>query len=337
MMLDKLLAMMNAQVLPQMILAAMKFNTFDLIAAGVNSVEEIASLSNGNSHILRRLFRALAAYDILTDQGNGKFDLTEIGAVLCSGRRSDGLKALPSYFELILRSWSGLDEVVRTGQPGVRSVAGMDWFQYLEQDSRLAQIFNLRMAEETSEVAKFLLQDCAFEQNELFVDVGGGVGGFVGEILLRHSSVRAVLFDTPTGISGADSYLTKFGVRNRCEIVAGDFFRAVPSGARTYVLKSILHDWDDERAVAILRCCRQAMNPGSRLVVIEPILPMRATSTQTDCLKFMSDLQMMALTGGRERTEDEIRSMLQEAGFGLIRVISASDPSIFSLTICAPV
>ncbi len=159
------------------------------------------------------------------------------------------------------------------------------------------------------------------------VDVGGGNGALIAQVLTAHPALRATLFDLEAGLEGADAYLRGRGVRGRCDLAVGSFFEAIPEGADTYLLKYILHDWDNGRAAEILAVCRRAMRPGARLIVIDHVLPARAVNAPRESRVLTIDMQMHVLFGSRERTEAELRSMLTEAGFEVVEVVPTAPPS----------
>jgi hypothetical protein len=163
------------------------------------------------------------------------------------------------------------------------------------------------------------------------VDVGGGHGALIAAILKAHPEMNGILFDLPAVIDGARRMREAEAGSDRCDLVAGDFFEAVPEGGDAYILKWILHDWDDERAGRILKNCRQAMTEQGRLLVMEVVLPDRMTPGTHGCAL---DVHMLVLTGGRERTEGEYRALLAAAGFQLARIIPTEAHSIFGAAMC---
>jgi hypothetical protein len=158
------------------------------------------------------------------------------------------------------------------------------------------------------------------------VDVGGGNGGLIASVLAAHPGLRGVLFDLESGLAGADELLRRRGVADRCTTVAGDFFESVPAGGDIYLLRLVLHDWDDEHAARILNTLRRAMSPGSRLVVIDHLLPARADTSPASRAALIIDMSMYVLFGARERTERDMRGMLDAAGFRVERIAITVPP-----------
>jgi orsellinic acid C2-O-methyltransferase len=155
--------------------------------------------------------------------------------------------------------------------------------------------------------------------------------------LPRPSGLRGVVFDTPSGVAEARRHLEAAGVADRCEIIEGDFFESVPAGADAYIMKSIIHDWDDTRSVTILRHCRRAMTDHGVLLILERVLPSRVEATAAHRQVLMGDLNMLAMAGGRERTAEEYQALLASAALTLRAIIPAGAPANFSVIEAAPV
>ena len=209
------------------------------------------------------------------------------------------------------RAWGGLREGVMTGRTAFDEIHGMPVFDYYARNPEAASAFNDAMTAGSAVVEAAVLDAFDFAPYRRIVDVGGGHGGFLAAILRASPGAEGVLFDAPQVVSGAGDRLEAEGVSTRCEVVGGDFFDSVPDGGDLYVLKWIVHDWDDERSLAILRNCRRAVADGGRLLLVEAVL------TEGDGSAFgpFADLNMMVMTGGKERTGDEFRALLASAGF----------------------
>jgi hypothetical protein len=191
----------------------------------------------------------------------------------------------------------------------------MSLFPYLAQHPEAAAAFNAGLAAAPEHEAIATAYD--FSTIRTLVDVGGGHGTLIAAVLRAHPTLQGILFDQPSVVAGAPALLEAAGVAQRCRVMGGDFFAAIPAGGDAYILSSIIHDWDDDRAVAILANCRRAMDNSGRLLVVEPVVP---PGNDFSLSKF-SDLNMLAVTGGRERTEEEYRALYAAAGFRLTRVI----------------
>lgn len=179
----------------------------------------------------------------------------------------------------------------------------------------MSRIFNDAMAADTEAVADALAADYDFSKFRTVVDVGGGNGTLISAVLAATPGLSGIVFDTATGVKNAAAAVAAAGVADRCEIVVGDFFEAVPAGGDAYLMKSVIHDWDAERGTEILRNCRRAMSADARVLLVEMMLP--GGPEPADPISAWSDLHMMVTTGGRERTEAEFRHLLEAGGFTL--------------------
>jgi hypothetical protein len=275
-----------------------------------------------------RLMRALATVGLLAQGDGGGYALTPLGRLL----RADDPDSVRHGVLLTLgpaawRSWGALAECVRTGDTAAKLLDGHDdpfaaFDSPEEQDG-----FNRAMAEGTRRAAEAVVAAYDFAGVERIVDVGGGYGALLPPVLAVHPGATGVVFDLVRCAAGAAETFARAGLAGRAEFVAGDFFAdPVPPGADTYVLKSVIHDWDDDRALAILRNCRAAAGERARLLVVETVLPDRVGTAAAHRLLAASDLTMLVATGGRERTEAEYRALLGAAGFRVTRIVPTAAP-----------
>jgi orsellinic acid C2-O-methyltransferase len=314
--LDLAFGYMPAQILA----TAARLGLADHLAAGIRTSEELAAATGAHQPSLYRLLRAMACLGLVTEDSPGTFSLAPAGVPL----RSDvpeSMRALVMLFcgAEVWRAWGELEYSVRTGHTGWQKATGMTPFEFMAQHPELAATFNAAMADHTRSVAPAIVAGYDFGRFETVVDVGGGDGTLLAAILVAAPGVRGMLFDLPSGADTAPKILADAGVADRCEIVTGDFFASVPPGADCYLLKSVIHDWDDEQATAILRNCRAALPEHGRLLVVEPVLP--ASVDPSVRAAVMSDLNMLVNTGGRERTEPEFRALFAAAGLDLTDVL----------------
>jgi hypothetical protein len=207
-----------------------------------------------------------------------------------------------------------------TGDAAFDTVFGMSAWEHRERHPELNECMNRTMADDHSRARGAIAEAYDFSTCRVIVDVGGGHGGLLAEILARYPQPRGLLFDQPHVISGAPSLLARAGVVERCEIVGGSFFDRVPAGGDLYLLQRVLHDWSDRHCQSVLRNCRAAMRGGSTLLVIENLLPDHGPPPAN---LVMLDLHMMAMLGGKERTHGEYRALLESNGFELVRSLSA--------------
>ncbi|KRR20843.1 hypothetical protein CQ14_26470 [Bradyrhizobium lablabi] len=295
----------------------------DLLATEAKTADTLARETNTASMPLRRLLRALASMGLVEEVEPGGFALTAAGSQL----RSDvpgSMRNVALMFggERAWRSWGELVHCVRTGESGTRRVYGVGTFEYLAANPAQAAIFNGAMAENTRRVTELLVSAYDFSQFRRIVDVGGGDGTLMVAILAANAAVRGMVFDLPSGLAQAPQKLADAGVSARCETIAGDFFHSVPEAIDGYILKYVIHDWDDEQSVAILSNCREAMHRTSKIVLIERIMPERMEATPIHQRIALADMNMLAMPGGQERTEREYRNLFAAAGLVLERTIA---------------
>ncbi|WP_051580034.1 methyltransferase [Pseudonocardia acaciae] len=313
---------MHAQVLHTLT----RLGVADRLADGPATARQLASGTGTQPAALYRLLRAGAALGLFALDGE-RFELTEGGRLLCADAPGS-IRNLVLLFggDAVWRSWGRLEYSVRTGQTAFEQVTGLPTFEYLAAHPDEEAVFNAAMAEHTREVAPAIAARCPLDGRGRVADLGGGNGALLAGLLTANPGVRGVLHDTASGLRDAERVLTEAGVRDRCEIVTGDFFDSVPEGCDAYVLKSVIHDWDDEAATRILRRCREAMAPGAVLYVAEPVVPDDPTRLADAAGTLMSDLNMLVCAGGRERTEGEFRSLLARAGLRLDGVARCDPP-----------
>ena len=312
----------------KVVYAAAELRVADLLAEGVQTSEELAERTGTHGPSLRRLVRALAGMGVLTQTGAERFQLVPARPTAPRRRARLGPRAGADA------PWTGiLAELgragcpsVRTGETGWERAHGMPLYQLYERLPEQSATFNAAMAQQTRAVAPAIIAAYDFSRFGTVVDVGGGDGTFLAELLHAHPDLHGVLFDLPAGLAGAAGTLTAAGVADRCQVVPGDFFASVPGGADAYAMKQILHNWDDERAIAVLRNCREAMAPTARLVVLERVLPELVSVDDRQSEALLLDIQMLVVAGGRERTEQEFRSLLDAAGFTLTALTEPLPP-----------
>ncbi|MGA3043571.1 MAG: methyltransferase [Bryobacteraceae bacterium] len=310
----------------QAIYVAAKLRIPDLLASGPKTVEELASDCGAHAPALERLLRALATLEMFAPAPDGRFHNTPLTEMLCSDhpqRLRDGALLLPAPF--LWRPLGDLYESVRTGEPAFQRVFGQRFFEYLATHPGDAAVFNAAMTQGIAWSTPALLAAYDFSRFERLVDVGGGEGALLRDILAATPRLRGLLFDLPAVVAGAGGILAG-EIAARCEIVGGDFFDSVPEGADAYLLKGVIHDWPDDDAARILRNTRRAIPAGGTLLVVEPIDSGARPAG-------LSDLLMLAI-GGRDRSETEFRALLAAAGFELTRLIPTEASSVIE---CHPV
>jgi orsellinic acid C2-O-methyltransferase len=245
--------------------------------------------------------------------------LTSMGRLLLEGDAGVRERAM-LVGEEYLPAWQDLRYSVITGKPAFENGFGITAWEHRRQHPELNECMNRTMADDHRRSGHSISAAYDFSECRLVVDVGGGQGALIAEILMHCPHTDGLVFDQPHVVEGAGGILSAAGVQDRCRVVAGSFFESVPAGGDTYILQHILHDWNDERCEAVLRNCRAAMSAASSLLVIENIMPDDADPVER---LVMLDLHMMVMLGGRERTRSEFRAMLRRAGLELVRSVSA--------------
>jgi O-methyltransferase domain/Dimerisation domain len=314
---------------------AAKLGIADLLKDGAKSAEELAQLTDTHAPSLYRVMRGLVSAGIFDQDEQGRFTLTPIGATL----RSDvpnSLRALAiiNLGEERYHAWGDLMLSVRTGEIAFNKVFGMGLWEYYQEHPDQAKIFDDSMANLIAAHNAAVLASYPFSAIDTLVDVGGGNGSFIVSALKANPLMKGLLFDLPHVAEQAQKRIADAGLSERCAVIGGDIISAVPEGGTLYLLSKIIHDWDDDRAIAILKSCQRAMRDKAKLLLVEIILPARVEQSSALQRAFMLDVHMMATTGGRERTEAEYRRLLKAAGFEVIRIIPTR--SELAVIECAP-
>jgi hypothetical protein len=302
----------------QAISVATELGIADLLSSGPRSVEDLASATGAHAPSLYRVLRLLASEGVFAETDDGRFDLTPMAEALrCDVPGSLRPAVLFNTGDTLWRSWGQLSHAVRTGQPAFDHVHGMGFFEYHRRHPEEWRLFDQLMATQTAPVARAVAAAYDFSRARAVVDVGGGNGTLVMGLLEAHPHLRGIAFDQPEVAARAEQTINAAGLASRCQAVGGDFFAAVPAGGDAYLLKYILHDWDDERCVAILRACHRAMPADGRLLVIEFLIPPGNAPSYAKS----QDVNMLTNLGGRERTEAEYGALFAAAGFALTKAI----------------
>ncbi len=304
--------------------AAAQLGVADALDGGAKTVEEVAQRTATHAPSLGRLLRALASVGLFVEDESGRFALTPAGATLRADAPAS-THALALFWKARWHeeAWDQLAYSVRTGEPAFDHVFGAQLFDWFAAHPGEAKVFNDAMTSPSGQSAIAVAARYSFTDVRTLVDVGGGHGFLLGTLLRSNPHLRGVLFDLPEVTSGAPALLAQMGVADRVEIRSGSFFESVPDGADAYILKHIIHDWDDERCHTILSFCRQAMPPGGRVLVVEHVIPPGNDPYPGKIL----DLEMLAMTArGRERTAEQFRALLRAAGFTMTRIVQTPSP-----------
>lgn len=305
----------------QAIYAAVKLGLPDLLSAGPKTATELASKCGAHPATLERLLRALTSLGMFERTAGGSYGNTPLTEVLRTNHpqsQRDGAMFLTAPF--LWRPLGELAESVRTGEPAFERVFGQSFFEYLAGHPDDAALFNRVMTHGVAFTSPALLKAYDFSRFERLVDVGGGQGALLRDILAANPRLKGVLFDLPQAVAGADEIL-RGEIAARVQVVGGSFFDSVPEGADAYIMKGVIHDWEDEDAARILGCVRRAIRADGTLVLVESLVD------SVERPAGLADLLMLVI-GGRERTEADFRRLLASAGFALARVIPTEASSL---------
>ena len=320
---EVMLKMITGYWVSQAVGVAARLGVADQLTSGPRSSADLARAVGAQPQALHRVLRMLASIGVFSQPDPGVFALTPLGETL----RSDTPGSL-RFFAIAETAfghwapWGRLLDSVKTGAPMARETLGGELWEWYGQNAEEAEFFSAAMGNLSALAASELMRvyDCTTART--IADVGGAHGVLLAAALRANPNARGILFDLPHVIATAADSLEGQGVADRCELVSGDFFEALPGGADLHILKQILHDWDDEHATRLLTNCHRALTPGGKLLLVEMVVPADNRPGMAQAM----DLNMLVLLGGRERTEAEYRDLLGSAGFRLERVIATHSP-----------
>jgi SAM-dependent methyltransferase len=306
--------------------AAAELGIADHLGEGPRGADELAARLRVNPRALYRLLRTLVGIGLLADAGGGLFTLTPVGACL---RRDapDGMRAwaLCEGADYYQGAWMNLTRAVETGETAFEHTHGTSFYQYLARHPETGHGFSQAMLDYARLIASAVVDGYDFAGVRRVIDIGCSHGRLLSTILEANPAVSGVFFDRPEVIERAGERVREAGLAARAELVAGDFFESLPAGGDLYILSRILMDYDDDASVRLLRNCHRAMAPDGRVLIVQLLMPERVGGATRGQLfeAAVSDLNMLVLTGGRERTEGEYRALLGRAGFRLSRVLQS--------------
>lgn len=315
--------MFFAPLVQKGIFVTAKLGIADLLAEKPQTAEELARKTETHAPSLYRVLRTLASAGIFAENSDGKFELTPLAELL----RSDAPSSMRDFAimigsQWIWQAWNELLYSVQTGEVAHEKVQGMSSFEFFAQNEEAGRIFNRAMTGFTLMSAPAIVEAYDFSGFNKLVDIAGGHGLLLTAILKANPHLQGVLFDLPFVIEGAGELLEKEGAANRIEKISGDFFESVPAGADAYMMKHIIHDWDDASSIKILQNIRQAMNANGKVLIIEMVVPEGNEPHPAKAL----DLVMLTMEGGKERTAEEYRQLLAAADLRLTRIIPTRSP-----------
>jgi SAM-dependent methyltransferase len=307
----------------QLLYVAARLCLADRLEAGPQTAQQLAPQVGAAPRALHRLLRALAGLGIFAETEGGAFALTP-AALLLQTEAPGSLRGLALLYgaDWLWRAYGDMLHGVRTGAPAFAHIHGQSFYDYLQEHPAAGAVFQSAMSGMSAQEAAAILAAYDFAEAQSVIDVGGGQGALLAALLQAHPHLAGVVLDLSPAVAGAKSLLAAAGLTARATCVAGDFFTAVPKGGDLYLLKSVLHNWDDSDVVCILRNCRTAMAGGARLLVIERVIPEGNDPSEAK----LFDINMLVTVGGQERTEREYRTLLGLAGLTLARLIPTHSP-----------
>ena len=314
----------------QALYAAAALGVADQLVAGPAPVEVLAEQVGAHPPSLRRLLRALASVGVFTEPEPGVFALTPLGQTLTNGQPGSMRDVVIMFMETHYAPFGDLLYTIRTGQLAAERFYGQPFFGWLSDHPEQASRFTAAMASLTGGLKTAAIAALPLDGARTVVDVGGADGTVLAAILTAHPDMRGVLFDLPHVVAAAPGTLASYGIDDRVECAGGDFLHSVPSGGDVYLASMVLHDWPDEAARAILANIAAAGGSGARLLLLEFVVPPGDAPHPSK----ISDLNMLAIVGGKERTETEWRELLTAAGFTGIEIRQTSTPfSVIQATV----
>lgn len=322
---ETMLSMLTGYWVSQLLFVAARLGVADLLAKGPMTPESIAKRTGAHAPFVRRMLRALASLGVFAEGKGGRFRLTPLAQTL----RSDRPGSLRDFARMIVDDynwlpWGQLARGVKSGETPFHQVFGVPIFGYLAKHPEQERVFSASMASLSETENSAVARAYPFGELGSIVDVGGAHGHLLATILKRHRKLRGVLYDQPqvVGVAAKSGYLSSPGLRRRAEVLGGSFFDSVPAGADAYIMKYVLHDWDDDKSLQILRNCREVLPPDGRVLVAEHVIPPGNGPYWGKLL----DINMLVLTGGQERTREEFRALFARAGLRLRRVVPTACP-----------
>jgi SAM-dependent methyltransferase len=321
----QMLDLITGYWISQLVFIAAKLGLADLLKGGPKTAAQLAASTGTHPIALRRILRALASVGVFSEIQGGRFKLTPLAATL----RSDAPQSMRDFALMMVddynwQVWQEIPEIVRTSESAFARVHGMKTFEYFEKHPEKSRVFAQSMTSISRTENPAVAEAADLSKIRTLVDVGGSQGHLLAEILRANPHLKGVLFDLPSAVERARTapFLNAKGIAGRVELVGGDFFQSVPEGADAYMMKYVIHDWDDALCIRILENCRRAMARGGRVLVVDTVIPGGNAPHWGKLL----DIAMMVATGGRERSASEFKDLFARAGFKLKRIVPTACP-----------
>lgn len=310
-------------LMQQSICVAARLSIADFLAEKPQTAGVLAAQTETHESSLYRVLRLLASAGVFAENASGKFELTPIGELL----RKDAPNSMRDFAIMLgedwmWHAWLELMHSVKTGEVAHEKVQGMSSFEFFEKNEKAGKVFNRAMTNLSKMAVPAIVEAYDFSGAKKIVDIAGGHGFLLSGILQANPGARGVLFDLPYVIENAGELLEKEGTATRVELVPGDFFENVAAGGDIYLMKHIIHDWNDAQSVKILQSIHRAINEDGELLIVEMVVPQGNEPSPSKML----DIEMLVMEGGKERTEKEYRDLLAAADFRLTRIVPTRSP-----------
>jgi ubiquinone/menaquinone biosynthesis C-methylase UbiE len=311
----ELLDLIQSHRITAVIQVAARLGIAEHLRDGPRTLDELAKATAADKDALGRLLTALSTLGICSPAGEYRYSLTEIGAGL-DGDAKHSVKHWAIFEgEMLSNRWNGMLESIMTGKTAAEIQNVANSFDLMARVPEHVSMFNAAMTDMTRLVTPEVLRAYDFGAISHLMDVGGGSGELIGAVARKYPDIRGTVFDLPRCAEVANRHFDHLGISGRATFLAGDFFQSIPSGADAIILKSVIHDWNDERSGIILRNCRQALPKDGTILLVERLMPESPGVSDEDRAHAMSDLNMLRGPGGRERTEKQYHRLLTESGF----------------------
>jgi len=315
--LQQIMRMVSGYWTSQVLYVAAKLGLADLLQEGPKTAEDLASATQTHPRSPYRLLSSSASLGLFAQDEQKRFSLTPLSDWLRSDVPGSQRATAVIVGDLLYRAWGELLSTVQTGRPAFEKVHGLPFFEYLGQNPEQASVFDEAVAGH-GWATTAILEAYDFSGIRVLADIGGGNGSAIAAILKKYPDMRGILFDLPGVAERAKQNIEAAGVADRCQVTGGSFMAAVPTGADAYLMRHVIHDWDDEKSATILQNIYRSMGNDGKLLVGEYVMP----SDNTPSMARGSHLVMLVISGGQERTEEELRALYERAGFRLTRIVS---------------
>lgn len=308
---------------------ALELNIAEHIKEGKSTLDQLAQVTQSNTDALFRLMRMLCAHEIFRLSRKGIYRLTRYSKVMLEGNGSVKYLLLSHLGKLHFDLFSEMDYTLKTGINASQKLFNKDIFSHVQDSPGEHELFIRGMSDTSELLAPVLLSSYNFSPYNHIIDIGGGHGSLLCHILTKHHGLKATLFDSKHIVEKAAANIESYGLKGRIEIMDGNFFQEVPGSGNLYILKNIIHDWDDENSILILKNIHKVMSAGSKLLIIETII---TTGNKYSYGKMIDILMLLGTQDGRERTLNEFRCIFEKSGFAINKIVPTVSP--FSLIEC---